>query len=448
VFQGADMKILITGATGLVGTRLIERLLEEGHDDIRILTTNINKAQGKIPFPVDIKHWDPVNNSIDQTALENVDTIIHLAGENVADGRWSKKRKDNIYNSRINGTNLLIEQIKKSSTIPKKFISSSAVGIYERGFLKKVCEDWEGALFQNQIPEMSCHAVRTGVVLSSEGGALTKMLPPFLAGAGGRLGSGRQFMSWIHIDDLVDLYLYIMNNDSSIETYDGVSPETVTNSEFTKVLGKVISRPTIAPVPGFVLKLLFGEMSQILLEGKSVSPQSTLKSGFTFKYPKLNDALENLLHYQNNGEVLFKNYQWVNSPKTNVFSFFSNEMNLEKITPSFLNFKVLGKSTEALDEGTLIDYKLNIHGVPVKWKTRINHFHENESFIDEQLKGPYSKWVHYHEFKTLRNGTLIKDKVIYKVPFGSLGNLLVGWLVKKDVRNIFNFRNKVIKATF
>ncbi|WP_290733108.1 TIGR01777 family oxidoreductase [Halobacteriovorax sp. JY17] len=457
------MKILITGATGLIGTRLLETLILKGYEDIRVLTTNKEKAKSKISFPIEICEWNPIAGTIEKGALENVSIVFHLAGEGVAEGRWSEKRKKSILDSRVKGTSILLREIKKSSTTPKKFISSSAVGIYGsslsdktitsedslgEGFLAEICKAWENSLRDHDIKGMNAHTLRTGVVLSEEGGALAKMLPPFTLGLGGKLGSGKQYMSWIHIDDLVNAFLFLMTNDCKKFSYNGVSPTPVTNLEFTKVLGNVLKRPTIFPVPGVVLKLIFGEMSEILLEGQRVSPTHLDAEGFEFKYKNLYSALSNILKYNVKGEVLFKRHQWVKSPLEDVFQFFSDVKNLETITPKNLSFKIVGMNTDQIKTGSLIDYKLKIHGIPAKWKTKINNFEKNKSFIDEQLKGPYSKWVHQHDFQSLKNGTLISDKIVYKVPFGILGNLVSGWFISRDVKSIFNYRNAVIDRKF
>ncbi len=456
------MKILITGATGLVGSKLIEDLYLNGHEDIRVLTRNIETANLKIPFPVEIKRWNPVRGEIDADSLENVDIIFHLAGESVAGGRWNQSRKTRILDSRILSTTLLLNEIKKSSTTPKKFISASAVGIYgdtnsieineeselANDYLAQVCKDWEATLKNSNIEGMQKHVLRTGIVLSKNGGALEKMLTPFKMGAGGILGSGKQYMSWIHIDDLIKSYIFLMKHNCKHFAYNGVSPDPVNNKEFTKRLGSQLKRPTIFPVPKFVLQLIFGEMSQILLEGQKVLPTRLLDEGFSFKYKKLEHALAHEFSYDSKGEVLYKQYQWVPKRRDEVFTFFSNERNLESITPPSLGFKVLKMTTDKIQEGTLIDYKLRIHGMPAHWQTKISKFTEGESFIDEQLKGPYKKWIHQHDFIDSKNGTLICDKITYKLPMGSIGNLVAGWFVQRDVTNIFNFRKKVIRDIF
>lgn len=456
------MKILISGATGLVGTRLLEVLTLKGFDDIRILTRDKISAKNSIPFPVDFFEWNPDKNFLEIGALENVDVVIHLAGENVADGRWNESKKKRIIDSRQLSSELLINEIKKLPRSPKKFISSSAVGIYgDTGdkiittesplgtdFLAEVCKTWESTILSHGIDGMNAHCIRTGVVLSANGGALQKMLPAFLAGVAGKLGNGNQYMSWIHIDDLVNQFIFLVENNGSSHVYNGTAPTPLTNYEFTKILGSAIKRPTIFPVPSLALKTLFGEMSDILLKGQRVVPNDFLNEGFNFKFGNLRDALEDIFKFSSKGETVLETYQWINKPVISVFKFFSNENNLEQITPPYLKFKVLGKDTESIRQGTLIFYKLKVHGIPLTWKSKISSFTEDKSFTDEQLSGPYAKWVHQHDFIPYKQGTLIVDKVIYKVPMGILGKLAAGYFVNKDIQNIFKYRSTVIKKEF
>lgn len=303
------MKILITGATGLIGLRLLENLFSSGNDDIRILTTNKRKAQTTIPFPVEICEWNPLNSTIDQGALDGVDTIVHLAGEGVADKKWSKAQKKRILDSRVQGTNLLLSLMVKTKNVPSRFISSSAIGYYGdtsdqsidedspngTGFLANVCKQWESNLLNNSFPQMKVHILRTGLVLSSKGGALKKMITPFRFGLGGRLGSGAQYMSWIHIDDLSDAFIFLINNDCKHLIYNGVSPTPVSNSEFTQTLGSNLNRPTLFPVPKFLLKIILGELSEILVTGQKVFPKNLIEEGFIFKYESLQQSLNQIV---------------------------------------------------------------------------------------------------------------------------------------------------------
>jgi uncharacterized protein len=456
------MKILITGATGLVGKSLLENLFIRGYSDINIVTRRDKVSTEDIPFPVNIFKWNPDTNFLEAGALNNVDVVIHLAGESVAESRWSKRKKESILSSRLKSTRLLLEEIKRAPSKPKKFISASAIGIYgERGsevlneesihgtgFLADVCKEWEDVVQNHTITEMKSHSIRIGIVLAEGGGALKKMLPPFKTGVAGILGNGKQFMSWIHIDDLVGQFIFLMENNTDHHIYNGVAPSPVSNHSFTKILGKIIRRPTLFPIPAFGLKILFGEMSNILLASQNVRSSRFIEAGFQFRFIQLEDALKNILGQSIKGEKKIKKYQWIDEKTPEVFSFFSNIKNLEKITPKYLNFKVEGMNTNKIQSGSLIDYSLKLHGIPLRWKTRINEFEEHKMFIDEQLNGPYSKWIHTHHFFSIGTGTLIKDVIIYKIPLGFIGSLFAGSFIKNDLRNIFNYRQKVIGQFF
>lgn len=457
------MRILITGATGFVGKRLLESLFVKKHfSDIAILSRDCDLARKSIPFPVDVFEWNPEKGKIDPNALRNVDVVIHLAGENIADGRWSQKRKERILSSRVTSTQLLISEIKKQSKVPAKFISASAVGYYgdtgenevfenhAKGtdFLAKVCAEWESALTAEKIQGMNCYHLRLGVVLDRDEGALKKMLLPFALGIGGKLGSGNQYMSWVHIDDLINQFVFLIENEGKHSIYNATAPGAVTNEAFTKILGKVLGVPTIFSVPSFGLKVLLGEMADMLLTGQRAIPQNFISEGFKFEYSDLETALEKIFYHKKKSEFRLQTNQWINHPLSYSFQFFSDEKNLEKITPPFLHFKVQKKSTQKIMEGTLIDYKLKLHGVPIKWQTKINSFCTNEYFVDEQVSGPYKKWVHKHEFISCKGGTIIRDEVVYQLPFGAIGRLFLSPFVKKDINLIFNYRQKKLKSIF
>jgi len=435
--------IVVTGATGFVGRKLCLELFLKGYE-LKILCRSTDKAKNIVPLPAEFISWngyEPLSSEI----FEGAAGVIHLAGESIASGRWTKKRKEAILKSRTVTTEIICEAINKCQTPPPVLVGASAVGIYGEGFLAEVCKAWENS-YQSFKGRLTI--VRTGVVLG-HGGALEKMLLPFRLGGGGKLGDGKQWMSWIHIDDLVKIYIHALENSSTPEIVDGVSPEPVTNKEFTKILTKTLGVPAIIPVPKFGLKLIFGEMSSVLLDSQKVNADSLLNQNFTYSYNTLESALNSLLRPDGHkGAHVLESYQWVNEDKEKVFCFFSEAENLEVITPPWLNFKITKKSHDKIEEGTLIDYKLKIKGVPATWKTLISQWSETDSFRDSQLKGPYSKWEHTHRFISIQGGTLMTDEVIYKAPMGPIGYVVNEIMIKKDVSTIFKFRNKKIKEIF
>ncbi len=303
------MKVLVTGASGLVGGVLVEKLILKEGLEIHLLTRDKKKLVNKYPSSVKVFNWNIHEGYLEKGALDGVDCVFHLAGENVADGRWSKSRKKKILESRILGTQFLLDEISKCQSKPRSFISSSAIGIYgdagdrelkeedvshENSFLVDVVKKWESKVLNSPIDGMRKVCLRTGIVLSSKGGAMKKMLPPFKMGIGGNLGDGKQFMSWIHVDDLVNIFIFALEHENVDGAINAVAPNPVTNAEFTKTLGRVLNRPTIIPIPKLAIQTLFGEMGSILLDSQKVSSQKIENLGYSFKYSQLEKALMNL----------------------------------------------------------------------------------------------------------------------------------------------------------
>ncbi|MDP7039726.1 MAG: TIGR01777 family oxidoreductase [Myxococcota bacterium] len=302
------MKILITGASGFVGTALCAALKEKGHE-VGVLSRNAERTRQNLPNMDSYTAWDPENEPASKEALEKHDAVIHLAGENVA-GRWSKAKKAKIFASRDLGTQNLIKGLKQcGDNAPKTLISASAIGYYgERGddelpeaeqsgddFLAKVCTAWENAACAAEKLGVRTVRVRIGIVLDTGGGALDAMLLPFKLGAGGPLGSGKQWWSWIHRTDLVALLCHALENEHISGVLNGTAPHPVRQKDFAKVMGKVLRRPAFLPGPAFAIRLAVGEFSTELLSSKKVLPKTALSTGFEFAYPELQPALENIL---------------------------------------------------------------------------------------------------------------------------------------------------------
>ncbi len=296
------MKILVSGSHGLVGSALIKRLEDEGHEISRLVRHYPNSSS-------EIE-WSPDRYSIALARIEGFDAVVSLAGESIAEGRWTDDKKRRIRESRVKGTKLLGDALANLTVPPKTFICASAIGYYgNRGdellteasapgndFLSDVCVEWEKATALATEKGIRVVNARFGVILDTEGGALKKMLPPFRMGVGGKIGSGKQWMSWIALDDVVDGIKFALANDSLKGPVNFVAPNPVTNAEFTKTLGKVLSRPTLFPIPAFGIKLLFGEMGEaLLLGGQRVGPERLKSGGYRFQYDELSGALHHLL---------------------------------------------------------------------------------------------------------------------------------------------------------
>ncbi|MCM2283091.1 MAG: TIGR01777 family oxidoreductase [Bdellovibrionaceae bacterium] len=454
------MKVLMTGATGLIGSRLGYELVKHGHQ-VTVLARDSARARLQLPFPCEIFEWKDVTQPIPAGAFEGIEGILNRAGEPIADERWSEERKRRIHDSRVLATRALVDGVLQQGgkTRLQVFVNGSAIGIYgDRNdeildessragddFLARVCLDWEDELTRLSVsPQIRVVRVRTGIVLAAHGGALAKLIPVFEGGLGGRLASGRQWMSWIHIDDIVGLFRFSLETPSVSGPINGVATHPVRNADFAAELAEALGTAALLPTPRLALKAVFGELADTLLGGARVANEKTITLGYNFRFHTLREALKDLLGARREGyrEVVFE--QWFPVRTEDVFAFFSDERNLEAITPPFLNFKVLGKSTPALGEGTLIDYRLRLRGVPVKWRTRIDSWQPGRCFVDSQLKGPYETWRHTHEFEPLGNGTLVRDRVRYRLPLGRLGSLAAGLMVARDVQSIFNFRRKKI----
>jgi len=297
------LNITITGASGLIGRRLLKNLGVAGHS----LTVVSRHAGTNVPPGVGVIAWDPMSGPAPEDSVRNANAVIHLAGEPVAQ-RWNENVKRRIRESRVVGTRNLVQALSKLRNTPQILICSSAVGYYgSRGdqvlredsapdttYLAEVCTAWEKEAVAAEAFGMRVVRVRTGVVLDPRGGALKRMLPPFRMGVGGKLGDGRQWMSWIHLADLAAMYQYALEHDVR-GALNGVAPITLTNTDFTQTLAKTLHRPALFPVPAFALKLLFGEMSSILLGSQRVVPAAPEAAGFKFRFPELGGALKDLL---------------------------------------------------------------------------------------------------------------------------------------------------------
>ena len=301
------MRVTITGATGLIGPRLVRALLERG-DEVTVLSRDPGKARRALPG-VEAAAWpDPSAQPAPAAALDGRDAVVHLAGEPVAQ-RWSKDVKRRILESREQGTRNLVAGMRAAAQSPRVLVSSSGVGYYgPRGderiaedtgpggdFLSQVCVAWEREALAAAELGARVVVVRTGIVLDPEGGALETMLPFFKAGVGGPVAGGKQYMPWIHLDDLIGIYLRALDDETWSGPVNGAAPEPVTNKEFSRTLGRVLRRPAFAPVPRLAIKTLYGEMAEIVAEGQRAVPERPLALGYGFRHSELEPALREAL---------------------------------------------------------------------------------------------------------------------------------------------------------
>ncbi|MBI3092392.1 MAG: TIGR01777 family protein [Candidatus Tectomicrobia bacterium] len=296
------MKVAVSGSTGLIGSALVPLLARAGDEVVRLV-----RGQAKAPAEV---AWDPGAGSVDTAGLAGVEGVVHLAGESIGEGKWTPQKKERIKASRVQGTRLLSEALARLEPRPRVLVCASAIGYYGdrgeetmteaspagRGFLAEVSQAWEAAAQAALQAGLRVVHLRFGFVLSAAGGAFPRMLLPFKMGVGGVIGPGKQYVSWISIDDAVRVIQHALTTHALRGPVNAVAPQPVTNAEFTKTLGRVLSRPTFFPLPAFAVRLMFGEMADaLLLASTRVEPARLLATGYAFRHPDLEEALRDLL---------------------------------------------------------------------------------------------------------------------------------------------------------
>ena len=449
-------RVLITGATGFVGRELGLALVRAGWT-VRAVCRDPERVRGTLPFPADIRRFE------DPDLLQDCAAVVHLMGEPISQGRWNDAQKQRIRVSRIDSTQALAKAIRAQPHKPAVFIQASGVGYYgDRGdteldetqtpgqdFLADICVGWERDGLALKDAGVRAVALRIGLVLGHQGGALPVITGLYRMGLGGVLGSGRQWVSWIHIDDLIHLIMHALDTPSLSGPVNALSPNPCLYRDFHHAVEQATGCRGLAPTPEFALKLALGEKSMIVLSSQRAIPRAAEASGFSFVYPTIEAALGALYgdaREPKAARLVVK--QWVPRALAEVWPFFGDEHNLERMTPPWLNFHVLGRSTPTMTAGTEIRYKLKLHGIPMSWVSRIDQWREAERFVDTQISGPYRLWYHLHQFETLAGGTLLTDDVQYKLPMGVLGNLVARPLVDRDVQKIFAYRQAVVAELF
>ncbi len=303
------MRALVTGATGFVGKRLLSKL-----DRPVVLSRNVAKAENSLAkYGAKAFPWNPQEQPAPAEAFDGIDAVFHLAGEPVAEGRWTAAKKERLRESRVVGTRNLVTTLRALGNRPKVLVSASAVGYYgNRGdeqldekspprndFLAEICTSWEREAIEAREFGMRVVPIRVGIVLGEGGGAMSKMVTPFHFGLGAPLGNGKQYMPWIHLDDLVEMMLFAATHEHVTGALNGSAPNPVTNREFTNTLGKVLGRPTFMPgVPRFALRTMIGEFADVLLTSQRAFPAAAVAAGYRFGYPELEPALRQILKKQ------------------------------------------------------------------------------------------------------------------------------------------------------
>ena len=467
------MRVFVTGATGFIGRALIPRLQRDGHAVVAWVRTPA-RARGLLGAEVELVHADTALGGL-VAAIERCDAVVNLAGEPLMGGRWTAGRRAVLERSRIAVTGQLVRAMAEVKICPRVFISGSAVGYYgDRGdeplteassggedFLARLCRRWESAAVDAERLGARVVLLRTGVVLGRAGGALAQMLPPFQLGVGGPVGSGKQYLPWIHLHDLVKIIAVALVDDRYRGPVNGVAPEQATSRTFAHALGHALHRPAILPVPALALKAIFGEAATVLLASQRVDPRVLRELQFAFDFPTLDSALEDIVggtaveispaqsRPEAAGEARYelRARTVIDASLDQTFAFFSKAANLGVITPAAMSFSILGQ-VPPMAMGAMIDYRVRVGPLPVRWRTRITTWEPGRRFADLQEKGPYRFWWHEHTFQADGPRTVMEDRVYYTPPLGLFGRLANRFFIRSTLRKIFQYRGDVIRLRF
>jgi len=502
------MRIFMSGITGLVGRALMMRLQRDGHEIIGWVRDE-NRARALLGAEVDFVLGPASSNEV-ISALKRSEAIIHLAGAPVM-GRWNHKKKRLIRNSRVALTEDLVAAI---ASIPKRnrphtIISAGAIGFYgDRGqetltetspiedqnlpkherFMSTLCRDWE-----NAVAEASAHGLRTcslriGVVLAIDGGALMPIAKLTKLGLGGKMGNGKQYLPWIHIEDLVEMFIFALENTHVSGILNAVAPEAAQNKEFTKEIAAVLGRPCVATQPRWLMRAALGEAAKIVLASVRVVPERAILQGFRFKFADLEEALRDLLlprgirhdrllaknavhhdypspadesrsYFEARGLPRYLLRSGINIQDATLaeqsFDFFSRAENLGLMTPRWMYFRIISALPNEINVGTEIDYKIKLSRLTMKWKTIVEAWKDRAHFIDAQHKGPYKTWWHQHHFGSrvdqenqIYTRNIMEDRVYYTLPLSFLGRIVHRIFVKDKLLQIFHYRNFAMRLRF
>ena len=476
------MRVFITGATGFIGRALTLRLLGRGYQ-VTAWVRNENSARNLLGSDVELVS---TNSNIGEQ-ISRVDAVINLAGEPVLAGRWTPSRKRAIVESRLNLTRAIATAIAGSPSRLSVLISASAIGYYgDHGnetveddtaagndFLATLCRDWEAAALEAQKCGTRVFVPRIGIVLGAEEGALARTVLPFRFGAGGPIGSGRQYVPWIHINDLVRVLVTALEDERFSGPLIAAAPNPVTSRQLARAIGVVLHRPGLLPVPGLALRILLGEAGANLLTGQRVSPRRLEQLGFVWRYSEIETALADILkdddvRIERFNEFATKpladaasNYLSIRRPRfvlshktrveapiEEVFRFLSKPQNLGVMTPRAMRFTILSELPHEFSPGLRIEYELHLGPVPLRWRTRIEEWKPPGLFADSQESGPYHCWWHEHHFQPDGNRTLMEDGVYYAPPLGFAGTVANVLFVAPALRRIFWYRRQVLRLRF
>lgn len=472
------MKLLITGATGLIGRAVVLRLLRDGHQ-IAVWSRSASRAHDQLGDIVTVIGDAPRRTDAFDRAIADADAVINLAGEPILGRRWSARHQRALRDSRVGLTQTLVDAMAAAPSPPRVLVSASAVGVYgvdvrepvnesrpaSDDFVAQLCADWEAAARSAEKLGTRVALLRIGVVLDKDGGALSRMLPVFRAGIGGRLGHGHQYMPWIHLRDMVEVIVHALEHDEVSGPVNAVA-DSVENRVFADTLARHLQRPSMR-VPAFAVRAAIGRGASIVLGGQRALPAALAASGFAFQFPNLSDALDDILHGGDRVDIrqtdeipdtpylrrrgaryVLAQRTVIPAPVDQVFGFFADAGNLALMTPPGLGFEILTERPIEMATGIEIDYRIGLGPIPMTWKTFIETWEPGDRFVDVQLKGPYRSWWHEHRFVADGDQTVMYDRVYYSLPLGPLGRLAHRLHVQSMLRRIFEFRSRAIGLRF
>jgi uncharacterized protein (TIGR01777 family) len=478
------MRILVSGATGFIGRAVVLRLQRDGHHVVA-LVRDPARARGLLGADVGLEPHGAGPAALG-AAVGMADAVVNLAGEPIVGGRWTAARKQRLTDSRVLTTRALVEAMAAAPRRPAVFVSASAVGYYgDRGderlteasspgedFLSTLCVAWEREALRARELGVRVVTPRIGVVLGPGGGALAKLQPLVAAGLGGRLGSGRQYTPWIHLEDLAELFARAVADERFAGALNATAPAPVTNRELTSALARRLHRPAVFAAPAFALRLALGEAAAALLGGQRAEPAALLALGFPFAHPTVEEALADLLAGEGvsfsaagpaapapvavagstylarrRPRFLLDARDTLAAPQERVFDFFCRAENLGAMTPATMSF-LIQKQPETLGAGARIDYRIRVGALPLSWRTSIEVWRAPELFVDAQERGPYAAWWHEHHFRGRGETTEMEDRVYYDVPGGPLAPLVHALFVRRTLEKIFGYRRLAVRLRF
>ena len=467
------MRILVSGATGFIGRALVPRLQREGHTVVAWARSE-TRALALLGADLHVVSTAAGHEAL-TAAVSQCDAVVNLAGEPLLGKRWTAERRHVLRASRIDVTGQIVSAIEAANTRPRVLVSASAVGFYgDRGdevldessasrddFLSRLCQDWERAAQRATAFGLRVVLLRNGVVLGRGGGALAQMLPPFKAGVGGPIGSGRQYFPWIHLRDLTNLIVTALQDEAYAGAVNAVAPDVIASKRFARALGRALHRPAIIPTPAAALRAIFGDAAVVLLASQRVEPSAALRNGFVWELPSIDNALRDVVTGDpvniarlsappasaDRATYTLTMSTEVAAPADQVFAFFSKAGNLGLMTPAALRFQTVGHVPQ-LSDGAVIDYRIRVGPFALRWRTRIARWEPPRSFADVQESGPYRVWRHEHVFTPHGRTTTMEDRVYYAPPLGALSGVINAFVVAPRLREIFRYRAEVIRLRF